>query len=274
MKLISTILPVAALTTAIILPNQQVMEQIVIEKHPSYFDKFKGFVQEAWSGIEDTFTDTVAFGENALDMALNAATDAAAARLECYYSMTAFDTQGWLDSAIETVEDVDIDDMFDQPHKKPHKKPKHPKHLDPYHHATQTVYQLITGSKYTTKFAKLINEYPDLVDLLNGTAAKYGYTVFAPTDAAFEKLPEHDKKPSKELIHKVLTYHISPVRYDAKSVFLARTIGTLSIEDALGGHKQRLRVGFGLGGLKLNFYSKIIAVNIVRPLILSPTRNP
>ena len=281
MKLISTILPLAAITAAFILPDEQVMEQIAIEKQPqSYFHKFKGSVEEAWSGVEDTFKDAVAFSENALDNAINAAADAskkAAAKFECHHSMMAFDAQGWLDSAIETVEDLDVDDMFDRPHKKPHKKPKHPKHPHhghrPHHKPNQTVYQLIAGSKYTTKLAKLINEYPDLVEVLNGTAANY--TVFAPTDKAFEKIPEHGKKPSKELIHKVLAYHVSPLRYTALSVFFARTIPTALGEDDLGGHPQRLRVSFGLGGLRLNFYSKVIAVNIVRPLaILFPTHNP
>lgn len=63
--------------------------------------------------------------------------------------------------------------MFEH-HDKPHKRPKHPKHppRGPHHgkphHHNLTVYQLIAGSKYTTKLAKLINEYPDLVETLNG----------------------------------------------------------------------------------------------------------
>lgn len=50
----------------------------------------------------------------------------------------------------------------------------------------RTVYELITESKYTTKLAKLVNEYDDLVEALNGTSANF--TVFAPTDRAFEKV--------------------------------------------------------------------------------------
>lgn len=268
MKLISTILPLAAITTAFILPDQQVMEQIAIEKQPqSYFDQFKGSIEEAWSRVEDSFKDTVALGENAIDIAINAATDAskkAAAKFECHHSMMAFDAQGWLDSTVETFEDLDIDDMFDHPHKKPHKKPKHPKHPHhghhPHHKPNQTVYQLIAGSKYTTKLAKLIDEYPDLVEVLNGTAANY--TVFAPTDKAFEKIPDHGKKPSKELIHKVLAYHVSPDFYPARRILFSHTIPTALGEDALGGEAQRLRVGLGPGGLRVNFYSKVIAVNI------------
>lgn len=267
MKLLTSILPLAAISTAFVLPDEQVMEQIAIEKQPqSYFDQFKGSVEEAWSSVEESFKDAVAFGENAFDNAINAATDAsnkAQSSFQCYHSMTAFDAQGWLDSAIETVEDLDIDDMFDHPHKKPKhpKHPKHPHHGHPHHHkSNKTVYQLIAGSKYTTKLAKLINEFPDIVEILNGTAANY--TVFAPTDKAFEKIPEHAKKPSKELLHKILAYHVSPNQFSAHSVLFAHTIPTALGEDALGGHAQRLRVSLGLGGLRINFYSKVVAVNI------------
>ena len=207
MKLLTTVLPLAAITTAFVLPDEQVMKQIAIERQPqSYFDQFKGSVEDVWSSVDDTFKDAVAFSENALDSAINAATDGskkAKSSFECYMSMMAFDAQGWLDSAVTEVQDIDVDDMFDTPHKKP-KHPKHPPHHGhkPHHKPNQTVYQLIASSKYTTKLANLINGYPDLVDVLNGTAANY--TVFAPTDKAFEKIPEHGKKPSKELIRKVL----------------------------------------------------------------------
>ncbi|KAG0651484.1 Aurofusarin biosynthesis cluster S [Hyphodiscus hymeniophilus] len=269
MKFFTTVLPLAAITTAFVLPDEQVMEQIAIEKQPeSYIDQLKGSVDDVWSGVEDTFKDVVAFGGNAFDNAINAATEVskdAAAKFQCHHSMTAFDTQGWLDSAVETVDDLDLEEIFDHPHKKPHKRPKHPHHgHHPHHKPNLTVYQLIAGSKYTTKLAKLIDEFPDLVEYLNGTAANY--TVFAPTDKAFEKIPDHGKKPSKELIRKVLAYHVSADFYPAGRVLVSHTIPTALGEDALGGEAQRLRVGLGLGGLRVNFYSKVVAVNIVRPL--------
>ena len=275
MKFLATVLPLAAITTAFVFPEEQVMEQIAIEKQPqSYLSQLKGSVKDVWSGVEETFQDAVAFGENAIDNAINAASDAsqtATAKFECHHSMTAFDAQGWLDSAIETVEDFDIDGMFDHPHKKPH-KPKHPHHGHrPHHKPNLTVYELINGSKYTTKLAKLINEFPDLVEVLNGTLANY--TVFAPTDKAFEKIPEHHKKPSKELLHKVLAYHVSPDFYPAGRIFVSHTIPTALGEDALGGEAQRLRVALGIGGLRVNFYSKVVAANIVC-LFSSPTPNP
>jgi len=276
MKFLTTILPLAAITTrstttAFILPDERVMEQIATKKQPqSYLGQFKGSVDEVWTGVEGTFVDAVAFGENAFDQAVNTVTEAskdAATKFRCHHSMTAFDAQGWLDSVVETVEDLDLDDMFDHLDKKP-RKPKHPHPGHPPHHhphhphhkSNLTVYQLIAGSKYTTKLAKLINEYPDLVDVLNGTSANY--TVFAPTDKAFERIPDHGKKPSKELIQKMLSYHVSSDFYPAGRVLVSHTIPTSLGEDALGGEAQRLRVSFGLGGLRVNYFSKIIAANI------------
>ena len=68
MKLLTTVLPLAAITTAFVLPDEQVMKQIAIERQPqSYFDQFKGSVEDVWSSVDDTFKDAVAFSENALD---------------------------------------------------------------------------------------------------------------------------------------------------------------------------------------------------------------
>jgi uncharacterized surface protein with fasciclin (FAS1) repeats len=273
MKLINALLPLAATASAFIIPDEQIANQLVIEsetKPQSFFHGVQGTVEQAWSGVEETFKDAVAFSENAIDNAINAASDAAdkvATSFECYGSMMKFDVQEWLDSAATTLEDFDSEDVdiFD----KPHKRPKHPHHGHrPHrgHHkrtSNLTVYQLIAGSKYTTKLAKLINEYPDLVETLNGTAANY--TVFAPTDKAFEKLPK-GHKPSKELIKKVLAYHVSPAFYPAGRIFITHTIPTALGEKSLGGEPQRLRVGFSIHkGLNINFYSKIVAANIVRP---------
>lgn len=264
MKLITALLPLAALTSAFVLPDEEMTSQMVLEsqKEPQTFlDRIQGGIDNVWSEVEDSFKDAVALGENALDAAINSNINT----FECHHSMTKFDTQGWLDSAIPTVEDVEIDWTDDHgDHKPPHHPPKRPHRGHPPHkrkHHNKTVYELINESKYTTKLAKLINEYPDLVEALNGTAANY--TVFAPTDAAFAKIPDHHKKPSKELIKKVLAYHVSADYYPAGRVLVSHTIPTILGEDAIGGEAQRLRVGFGIPkGLNINFYSKVIAVNI------------
>ncbi|KAJ4365418.1 hypothetical protein N0V95_000469 [Ascochyta clinopodiicola] len=150
------------------------------------------------------------------------------------------------------------------PHHPPHDGPPHhggPHH--PPHHGddkpNRTVYELINESKYTTKLAKLINKYDDLVETLNSTKANY--TIFAPTDEAFEKIPDHGKHPSKEVLKDILLYHVSPDFYPAGRVLHSYTIPTLFEPEKLG-HKQRLTVRVTLKGPTINFYSKLVAVNI------------
>ncbi|KAK0110094.1 hypothetical protein ONS95_002750 [Cadophora gregata] len=269
MKFATTLLPLAVISTAFVIPDEELTNQILIEsskKPQTFLDRVSGNIDSVWSGVEETFKDAVAFSENAIDNAINVAseiTENAKTTFECHHSMTKFDAQAWIDSAVSSVEDIDI---FDHPHHRPpphHGPPHHkpPHHRHGHHPPNKTVYELIASSKYTTKLAKLINEYPDLVKTLNGTAANY--TVFAPTDKAFEKLPKGHKKPSKELIKKVLAYHVSPDFYPAGRVLVTHTIPTALGEDSLGGNPQRLRVGINLfHGLSVNFYSRIVAVNI------------
>lgn len=273
MKFSTTILPLVAITTAFVIPDEQITNQIIVESQSqsnskTWLDKISETKDDVLSHVEKSFNDAVTFGENAFDNAMDTLSEAgqkAQNVIECHHSMSKFDISGWLDSAVSTVEDIDI---FNHAHEKPpHEKlPHHPKNPH-YGHGkpNKTVYELIASSKYTTKLAKLINEYPDLVATLNGTEANY--TVFAPTDKAFEKIPENHKKPSKELIKAVLDYHVSPDFYPAGRVLVSHTIPTTLKESRLGDEPQRLRVGLGLKGLAVNFYSRVVAVNIVCPMI-------
>jgi len=258
MKLITTLLPLAAVAAAFVLPDQELTNQIIEAEKAS--TSWSGRVSDSkdniLSHIEETFKDVLAFSGNALDNAINAFSDVAKdakSSFECYSSMTAFDTREWLNSAVANVEEAVH--TFDKPH-----RPHHPPHHD-HRKPNKTVYELIAGSEHTTKLAKLIKNFPDLVDKLNGTEANY--TIFAPTDKAFEKLHRGHKKPSDELIKKVLTYHISPHFFPAGRILVSHTIPTALDEDALGGEAQRLRVGFSLlKGLNINFFSRIVAINI------------
>jgi len=101
--------------------------------------------------------------------------------------------------------------------------------------------------------------YDVVVDILNSTSSNF--TVLAPTDKAFEKIPKHHK-PNKELLRNILAYHVSPDFYPAGRVLVTHTIPTTYHEEALGGEPQRLRLGLSLKGLTVNFYSKVVAVNI------------
>jgi uncharacterized surface protein with fasciclin (FAS1) repeats len=142
----------------------------------------------------------------------------------------------------------------------------------------QTIYQVISESNYTTKFAKLVDEHPAVVKLLNSTSAG-NYTLFVPIDSAFEHIPEHHKKPSDEFVEKLLFYHIALGNYPAGRVLHSHTIPTALNETYLGGDAQRLRARLGLHGVKLNFYSTIVATNVaaknglihaVRDIIVPP----
>ncbi|KAF7952417.1 uncharacterized protein EAE97_001914 [Botrytis byssoidea] len=267
MRFSTTLLPFAVVSTAFVIPDERVTNQIIVESQKSsktWLDRIPEIKDNFISHAEKSLKDAVAFSENAFDNAIDTLSEAgqkAQNVIECHHSMSKFDISGWLDSAISSVEDIDI---FDHPHEKPPHHGKPPHHPKNPHHGhgkpNKTVYELIASSKYTTKLAELINEYPDLVDALNGTAANY--TVFAPTDKAFEKIPEHHKKPSKELIKAVLEYHVSPDFYPAGRVLVSHTIPTALKEGRLGDEPQRLRVGLGLKGLAVNFYSRVIAVNI------------
>jgi uncharacterized surface protein with fasciclin (FAS1) repeats len=264
----TSILPFVAVATAFVIPDETIINQIIVESKNAGHSILEKLPTK--EGLYNTVKDVVKFSENAVDSAMEAVSSAAdtatLAVHTCHESMEAFDGKSWLESAVEEVH-VSSED-HDRPHHPPHHKKPHHDHGKP----NLTVYQLIAGSKYTTKLAKLISEYDDLVDALNGTAANY--TVFAPTDAAFERIPKHHGKPSKEIIKKILSYHVSADFYPAGRVLASHTIPTIFKEDALGGESQRLRVGFGLlKGLNINFYSKVVAANIVSHAAVYGLRN-
>jgi uncharacterized surface protein with fasciclin (FAS1) repeats len=239
----SQLLPLATLGTAFVIPDPQVFSSLAIEdakpQPESWLDSLPN-PHDAWESAQNTWDNAVTRAE---DFAVHIKDN----------FQEAFAGESWLESA-----DYDTD-LFDHPpHHRPH-GPHGPHH--PPHHCkpNRTVYELINENKYTTKLAKLINDDDDLVALLNGTTANF--TVFAPIDAAFEKIPEHHKEPSKEFIKKLLTYHVSPDFYPAGRVLVSRTIPTALDGEYLGGAPQRLSNQISLKGLTLNFYARIIALD-------------
>jgi uncharacterized surface protein with fasciclin (FAS1) repeats len=247
------ILSLAAFGSAFVILDEQVADELTFEhkKPTSIFDSLPL--------KEQTLYETDAILDNAIDRA----SEESQSRFQCLKSMTAFDAQSWLDTIIET-EAVDlVDEEEDHPPRRPHHPPKRG-HRGRHGHAFNlTVYELIAKSKHTTKLAKLINDDKELVEILNSTKANY--TIFVPTDKAFEKIPKHGKHPPKEFIKKALLYHVAEGAYPAGRVLASHTIPTLLKEKSLavGSAPQRLRVSIGLGGLHINFFSRVIAVNIV-----------
>ncbi|KAL9100466.1 MAG: hypothetical protein Q9163_004156 [Psora crenata] len=251
MKYFFTLLPLAALSAALVIPDEELMNQLAIESRrgaDAAFDKLppKNGLEEVVSEAESTVSKFIDRSKNAFDQAMEYS-QGTREKLEKTCRQTTFDVKSWLDYTSQSIEQ-NIKDVGEYGNYHHHHKPN------------MTVYELITKSKYTTKLAALINEYEDLVQLLNGTAANY--TVFAPTDSAFEKIPEHAPKPSKEQLKNVLLYHISKEFYPAGRVLITHTVPTLLVGKHIGGEAQRLSTNIGLKGLTVNFYSRIIAINI------------
>jgi hypothetical protein len=225
MKFIQT-LPYVALATAFVLPDAETLKQLALTETSDD-------AHAIWDDISET-------------------ADAILGNLKDKVSSVKQDFQ----SAIELALDEEIDDDFDLAD-----RPGHGHHGRHGHHHTSnlTIYQLISKSKHTTNFTKLVDEYDDIVELLNSTKANY--TLFVPVNSAFAKLP--DKKPSKEFVEAVVRYHIGLDVYSGLRILHTQTIPTALDEKFLGGEPQRLRTSVGLLGIKLNFYSSVIAKDFV-----------
>ncbi|KAJ2902104.1 uncharacterized protein MKZ38_001013 [Zalerion maritima] len=130
----------------------------------------------------------------------------------------------------------------------------------PHRKPNLTIYELISKSNHTTKFAKLVGESDELVELLNST--KVNSTLFVPVDSAFDKIPDDDKKPSKEFVEALLKYHVGDDAYGVQKLVPMHTVPTVLKEGWLGGRAQRLRVRVGLMGIHVNLHSKVMVANV------------
>jgi uncharacterized surface protein with fasciclin (FAS1) repeats len=239
----SRIVPVLPLATAFVITEPEVFANIeksgreLVDNAHSAFDNAQNVLDDAFNKVKDSAKDAYTKIHHA-----------------------GCDVESWLEGS---QFDDGVIDFEEDPHHPPHDGPPH--HGGPHHpphdqKPNRTVYELINESKYTTKLAKWINEYDDIVQLLNGTKANY--TVFAPTDEAFEKIPEHGHKPSKEVLKDILLYHVTDDLYPAGRVLHTYTIPTLYTPSKNLGHQQRLTVRVTLKGPAINFYSRLVAVNI------------
>lgn len=158
----------------------------------------------------------------------------------------------FLHSGIETAlyEDYDNDSGAEG-------RPRHGHEHGPFN---LTIYELISLSNHTKKFVELVNKHDNIVKLLNSTKANY--TLFVPTDEAFEHIPDGAKKPDKEFIDSLLKYHIGLGYYAGHKLRATHTIPTALNEKFLGGEAQRLRPRSGIFGTSVNFYSRVVAGNV------------
>ncbi|BCR86582.1 fasciclin domain-containing protein [Aspergillus chevalieri] len=246
------LLPLIPLSTAYVIPSEEVLEDLNINKISNEKIHFtqKENIQNALDDTLDSFsTAKPKVGtDSRIDSWINRLKDYALDSLEDEDT----DEQGY------TKDDEDIIDSnlpFPLPHLPFSKHHHHDGNSD------KTIYQLISSSKYTTNLTKIIDEDESLVHLLNNT--NHNFTLFAPTDHAFAKLPPHLPELSKEFIRAVLHYHLAAGVYSALDVFHHQTLPTL-LNETTSGHElpQRVTVRPGLKGLKVNFYGRLVAVDI------------
>ncbi|KAI2467847.1 FAS1 domain-containing protein [Annulohypoxylon bovei var. microspora] len=251
MRYSNTLLPFVAAAAAIVIPDEATAKQLVLDTEQN--------VEKTVSSWREHFCH----GANALLSSVEETLDNAFEGLERQTNKL----KGIVAEGFEIDIGSDITDFLpssyyidEEPHGPhgPHKPRGHRGHL-----TNLTVYQTIHASNHTTKFAKLLDDFPEMVEKLNGTSANV--TIFVPTDDAFEKIPDHIKhsKPSKEFVEKFVKYHVLPGFYPAGRVLSSHTLPTAFEEEHLGGRPQRLRVSVGLFGVKINFYSKVVYANLI-----------
>ncbi len=172
------ILPLAALSTAFVIPDEQVMSQVAIEsdRTPESFLQKIPSKDKAIKQFQDSLTKLVDTSKDAFDDAMEHATETKEEVLDQAYE-TAYHVSSWLDSAADRVQELEEDvapfSEDDQEHRGGKGRKGRKGHHGHCKKPNLTVYELISKSKYTTKLAALINEYEDVVELLNGTAANY-----------------------------------------------------------------------------------------------------
>ena len=177
MKFIN-VLPFAAFSSALVIPDERLMSQVAIEsdRTPQSFIEKVPSKDQAVNQFQDSFTKLLDTSKDFFDNAVEHVTETKEEVTDQAYE-TAYHVSSWLDSATNKVEELGEDLVPFSEDDKDHKGRKgHHGHCKK---PNLTVYELISKSKYTTKLAALINEYEDVVELLNGTAANYSMSPFA-----------------------------------------------------------------------------------------------
>ena len=115
-------------------------------------------------------------------------------------------------------------------------------------YSTKNIVQNAVNSKDHTTLVAAVKA-GGLVDTLSG---KGPFTVFAPTNAAFAKLPAGTvetlvKPENKAMLDKILTYHVVPGRITAQQIaaMAARHHGTASLKTVEGEPLKFVKAGKG-----------------------------
>lgn len=116
-----------------------------------------------------------------------------------------------------------------------------------------------------------------LVDTLKG---KGPFTVFAPTDEAFAKLPKATlesllKPENKKALASILTYHVLPGRYDAKRITGAK-VKQFGIKSVQGSNVEvDLRKGVKVSGanvVKTDIIASNGVIHVIDAVIMPPKK--
>ena len=115
-------------------------------------------------------------------------------------------------------------------------------------YTTRNIVQNAVNSKDHTTLVAAVKA-GGLVDTLSG---KGPFTVFAPTNAAFAKLPPGTvetlvKPANKAMLDKILTYHVVPGRITAQQIaaMAARHRGVATLKTVEGGKLRFMKNGMG-----------------------------
>lgn len=118
-----------------------------------------------------------------------------------------------------------------------------------------------------------------LVDTLKG---KGPFTVFAPTDEAFAKLPKGTvetllKPENKKKLASILTYHVAPGRYDAAKITAskAKQFGLKSVQGS--NIAVDLRSGVKVSGanvVKTDVSASNGVIHVIDQVIMPPAKMP
>ncbi|TLD15126.1 hypothetical protein PspLS_10606 [Pyricularia sp. CBS 133598] len=257
MRYAPILLPLAGLASAFVIPDTELFSHLVPEQ--SQQRSTPAAPLEQHFSIEHSADKVVAWWDSLLE-------HLPSRESLLYAAGDAIDSvsQG-LESGKQTLGHV-LDDelqLFSSETEGDDSEADRPRHGHKPHRSNETIYELVKKSKYTTKFAKLIEDFPHVVELLKSTDSG-NLTLFVPTDKAFERIPDHgkDKKPPKEVVEALLKYHVGIGFYPAGRILHTHTIPTAYKESWLGGHHQRLRARVGLGGVRINFFSKVVGANL------------
>lgn len=115
-----------------------------------------------------------------------------------------------------------------------------------------------------------------LVDTLNDPNASY--TVFAPANSAFEKLPPETLKAllndpaKKKQLTNILTYHVVPKRMDAQALGKAGTVTTVQGKEiTISGKKKNIKVN-GANVLVGNVPTANATVFVIDEVLMPPKK--